>query len=133
MAGNYNAVYGNSQQNLQQPTPYGSGDPYYNESTGFITPMQSTKKRLSPWIKFGVPVGILVAIGVIVGAVVATRHSSSGSSSASSSGSSPGSASSAISAKSEIGLFATATNSFYEMPLYPQTVSNVGSMRRGDI
>jgi hypothetical protein len=127
MAANYDAIRAGSQQNLHS-SPYGSGDPYYNESTGYITPMQS-KKRLSPWIKFGVPVAVLVVIGVVVGIVVGTHHSSSSSSSsASSSGGKAGAAaSSAASAKNAIGIFPTATNSFYEMPLYPSTV---GSQRQ---
>ncbi|EIN14048.1 heparinase II/III family protein [Punctularia strigosozonata HHB-11173 SS5] len=83
------------------------------------------KKRLSPWIKFGVPVAILVIIGVVVGVVVGTRHNSSSTSSASSSGgSSPAAASSAVSAKNAIGIFATATDSYYEMPLYPSTTNS---------
>jgi hypothetical protein len=84
-------------------------------------------RRVSPWIKFGIPVATLVVIGVIVGAVVGTRHhhSSHGStSSASSPSGSKAAASSAISAKNQIGIFPTATNSFYELPLYPSTVSS---------
>ena len=119
-------------------TPYGSGDPYYNESSGYITPMPM-KKRTSPWIKFGVPVAIAVVVAVVVGAVVGTRnHNSSsastkgGSSSANGSGSSgaddsspsgqAAAASSAAAVLKDIGVFLTATDSLYLLPLYPSTV-----------
>ena len=113
-------------------TPYGSGDPYYNESSGYITPMP-VKKKTSPWLKFGVPVAILVIIGVVVGAVVGTKeHSSSSktSSNAAANGaddSSPSgqaaAASSAAAVKEAIGVFPTGTDSLYLLPLYPSTVS----------
>ncbi|KAG6807177.1 hypothetical protein H0H92_008502, partial [Tricholoma furcatifolium] len=117
MSANYNAVGSN-------PSPYGSGDPYYNESSGYITP-HPVKKRTSNWVKIGIPILILVVIGAVVGGVVgsrASKNSSSGGSSSSSSGSSAAAASSAISAKLEIGRFATATNSEFMMPVYPSTV-----------
>ncbi|KAG6830303.1 hypothetical protein H0H92_001381, partial [Tricholoma furcatifolium] len=118
MSANYNAVGSN-------PSPYGSGDPYYNESSGYITP-HPVKKRTSNWVKIGIPVLILVVIGAVVGGIVgsrASKNSSSGGSSSSSSGSSAAAASSAISAKLEIGRFATATNSEFMMPVYPSTTN----------
>jgi len=111
-----------SYDTLDSRTPYGSGDPYYSSSTGYITPV-NPRKSLSKWIKFGVPVGILVVAGAVVGAVLATRHhNSSSSSSSSSSGSGSPAASSAISAKNEVGIFPTATDSEYMVPVYPATV-----------
>ena len=103
-------------------SPYGSGDPYYNTSTGYITP-STPKKSLtkSKWIKFGVPVGILVIAGAVVAAVLATRHHHNSSSSSKNSGS-PAAASSAISAKNAVGVFPTATNSEFMVPVYPSTV-----------
>ncbi|KAL0951431.1 hypothetical protein HGRIS_008123 [Hohenbuehelia grisea] len=124
MAAHYDSI-----QNGQQPaagrTPYGSGDPYYNESTGFITP-QRPRKGLSPWIKFGLPVLILVIIGAVVGGVVGSRKSND--SSASSNGgkgtsSGEAAASSAASVKNAIGQFATATDSQYMRPIYPSTTN----------
>ncbi|KAG5644525.1 hypothetical protein DXG03_008267 [Asterophora parasitica] len=120
MAANYNAV------GAAGSSPYGSGDPYYNESTGFITP-QTAKKRTNNWVKIGVPVLIIVIIGAVVGGVLGSRSSSKseGSKGSSSSGSKgdPAAASSVASAKLEIGRFATATNSEYLMPIYPSTTN----------
>lgn len=116
-------------------TPYGSGDPYYNESSGYITPMPM-KKKLSPWVKFGVPVAILVIVGVVVGAVVGTKAHSSSSGKTSSNTAADGSsgddsspsgqaaaASSAAAVKEAIGVYPTATDSLYLLPIYPSTVS----------
>lgn len=117
MATNYNAIGGN------QASPYGSGDPYYNESSGYITP-HPTKKRTSNWIKIGVPVLILVIIGAVVGGVLGSRSKSKSDSSNGPGGISSGdaAATSAASAKLEIGRFATATDSDFMMPVYPSTV-----------
>ena len=116
MASNYNTI-GNQ-------SPYGSGDPYYNESSGYITPAP-VKKRTSNWIKFGIPVLILVIIGAVVGGVVGSRSKSNNSSGTSSGGSGgDAAASSAASIKLNIGRFATATDSEYMMPIYPSTVSH---------
>ena len=98
-------------------SPYGSGDPYYNESSGYIIP-QPAKKPTSKWIKIGIPILILAVIGGVVGVILVIRNhkaSASGGSSA---------ASSAASVKQEVGIFATATNSLYMVPIYPSTVSH---------
>ncbi|PPQ64475.1 hypothetical protein CVT26_002014 [Gymnopilus dilepis] len=118
----YNALNSNN----RNPSPYGSGDPYYNESSGFITPHPAPKRRVSPWIKFGVPVLVIVIIAAVVGGVVGSRHSSSraaSNGSGGSSGDSAAAASSAASAKLALGRFATATNSEFEVPLYPSTTN----------
>jgi hypothetical protein len=85
--------------------------------------MGAGKKKTSNWLKIGLPVLILVIIGAVVGGVVGSRKSSS-SSSSSGAGSANGeaAASQAVSAKLEIGRFATATNSYYQVPIYPATV-----------
>ncbi|KAI5124148.1 hypothetical protein M0805_000958 [Coniferiporia weirii] len=106
-------------------SPYGAGDPYYNQSTGFLPP-QKPKKGVSNWIKFGVPIIILVIIGVVVGAVVGTKKSNSNAATSSNGGSSgnPSAvASSAVNAKTSVGVFAVSTNSEFMMPVYPSTTN----------
>jgi hypothetical protein len=112
---NYNALDSGS------PSPYGSADPYYNSSTGYITPATPKKSR-NKWILFGVPVAVLVIAGAVVAAVLATRHHGHGSSSSNSDSGNPAAASSAVSAKNAIGIFATATDSEFMVPIYPSTV-----------
>lgn len=108
-------------------SPYGSGDPYYNESSGYITPMPM-KKRTSNWIKIGVPVLVVVIVGAVLGGVLGSRAGSSSKSSSSSSGndnvspSGEAAASSAAAVKNAIGVFPSATDSLYLLPLYPSTV-----------
>jgi hypothetical protein len=107
---------------IDSRSPYGSGDPYYNASTGYITP-SSAKKPLSPWIKFGIPVAVLVVAGAVAAGVLASRHHSNNSSSSSNlSPGSPAAASSAVSAKNAVGIFPTATDSEFMVPVYPSTV-----------
>ncbi|KAF8273882.1 chondroitin AC/alginate lyase [Lactarius quietus] len=110
----YNAIDSNS--------PYGSGDPYYNASTGYITPA-NPKKPLNKWIKFGAPVAILVVAGAVVAGVLASRHHNHNSSSSTSSSGNPAAASSAISAKNAVGIFPTGTDSEFMVPLYPSTTN----------
>lgn len=126
MAANYNSING-SQQGVNHP--YGAGNPYYAESTGFITPQQTPKKRgMSNWIKIGVPVLVVVIVAAVVGGVVGSRHSNKTASS--SGGGSSGSANSDNNSPHSAGAsfnlddarFATATNSKYLQPLYPSTV-----------
>ena len=104
-------------------SPYAA---YYNQSTGYLPPQQP-KKPLSKWIKFGIPVAIVVIAAAVVGGVVGSRASSNSNKSSSNSGGTSSSnpsvaASAAISAKTAVGRFATATDSFYQVPLYPSTV-----------
>ncbi|EIW86869.1 hypothetical protein CONPUDRAFT_161502 [Coniophora puteana RWD-64-598 SS2] len=112
MAANYNSV---------PPTsPYGSGDPYYNESSGYITPHNPPKKKTSGWIKFGIPVALIIIAAAVVGGVLgsrAARNKSSASSDAAA-------AASASSVKKDIGIFATGTDSLYGLPLYPSTTNS---------
>jgi hypothetical protein len=107
---------------IDSRSPYGSGDPYYNASTGYITPT-NPKKPLNKWFKFGIPVAILIIAGAVVAGVVASRHHSHNSSSQSSSPSgNPAAASSAVSAKNAVGIFPTGTDSEFMVPIYPSTV-----------
>ncbi|KAI0307685.1 chondroitin AC/alginate lyase [Multifurca ochricompacta] len=107
---------------IDNGSPYGSGDPYYNASTGYITPT-NPKKPLSKWIKFGIPVAVLVIAGAVVAGVVASHHGHSSSPSSSSSSGSPAAASSAVSAKNAVGIFPTATDSEFMVPIYPSTTN----------
>jgi hypothetical protein len=104
---------------LDSGSPPGSRDPYYNSSTGDIAP--ANLKTTSKWIKFGVPVGVLLIAGAVVGAILGTRHHGHSSASNSNTGS-PAAASSAISAKNAVGIFPTATDSEFMVPIYPSTV-----------
>jgi len=121
----YNALESN-----QNPSPYGSGDPYYNQSTGYITPHpMAQKKRTSKWIKIGIPVVIVaIIIAAVVGGVVGSRkkkNNAASSGSGSSGGANdPGAASSAASVKNALGRFATATDSKYLVPIYPSTTNS---------
>lgn len=122
MAANYNAVGGSGQ------SPYGSGDPYYNESSGYITPHPAIRKRTSNWIKIGAPLLILVIIGAVLGGVLGSRASRNNNNLSASSGgssSSAAAASSAASLKLGAGRFATATSDPYLKPVYPTTVSTL--------
>jgi hypothetical protein len=103
-----------------------------NESTGFIAPASAQKKRTSPWIKFGLPVAILVIVGAVLGGVLGSRaaknggklssssNSNSGSGSSSSSGDGPGGN---VAGGAAVGLFATATNSEFMVPVYPSATN----------
>jgi hypothetical protein len=117
MGPNYDSIH-----NSSGPV-FGSGDPNYNESSGFITPHR-VKKRTSNWIKFGIPVLILVIAGAVVGGVLGGRKSK-GKSGGAGSASGEAAASSAASVKNAIGRFATATDSEFMRPIYPSTVSSL--------
>ncbi|KAF5374994.1 hypothetical protein D9758_000444 [Tetrapyrgos nigripes] len=115
---NYNYTNNNSAQ-YSENSPYGSGDPYYAQSTGYITPAPTPKRGTSNWIKFGIPVGIVVIAAAVVGGILGTRNNNNDKTD-SSGAASPGSA---ASAKAELGLFATATDSEWMLPIYPSTTN----------
>ena len=102
-------------------TPFGSGDPYYNESTGYITPQPAKKRSISNWIKIGVPVLAVVVVGAVLGGVLGSRSKGSVKS-AGTGGAAAGSNSGGGGGKTGNGRYATATNSLYLVPLYPSTV-----------
>jgi hypothetical protein len=98
----------------------------YNQESSFSESRQlvaegrtiPAKKRTSNWIKFGVPVAIIVIVGAVVGGILGSRSSKS----SGGGGSGDAAAESAASAKAQIGIFPTATNSQYLVPIYPSTV-----------
>lgn len=119
-----------SSQNLN--SPYAAGDPYYNQSTGYISPPNNEKpkgKSTSKWIKFGIPIALLVIIAVVVGAVVGVKESKKSSTSSSPAAQSAAAAAqssssvNAVLAELATGKFAAATNSLYMVPIWPQVVS----------
>ncbi|KIY45778.1 hypothetical protein FISHEDRAFT_48820 [Fistulina hepatica ATCC 64428] len=126
MAAQYDSIHSNQSPNLN---PYGSGDPYYNESTGYITPARPPRKGVSPWIKFGIPVLVAVIVAAVVGGVLGSRaaNDSKTSSKTAAAGSNitaaATDASAAVTIKEEVGRYATATNSEWMMPIYPSTTN----------
>lgn len=110
--------------------PYNSGAGFYGESSGFLPP-QPRKKRISPWIKFGIPLLIIVIAGAVVGGILGSRSSKNKTSSTTSSSnpSNPAAASSAAANKQKIGVFAVSTDS-YGLPVYPTAtgVSNTTAL-----
>lgn len=125
----YNAVHSSSRQDLHDNTPGGySDEPMVGQAP--LAAGSAKRRTLSPWVKFGIPIGILVIIGAVLGGVLGSRagrhHDTSSSStsggSSSSGDSSPAAASSAVSAKNALGIFATSTNSEFMVPVYPSTV-----------
>lgn len=105
------------------PSPYGD-NPQQTGSTGFITAPQR-KGGVSNWIKIGVPIAILCIVGAVVGGVVGSRHhnNNSATQSAASGASASAAASSAASAQKAIGIFPTATNTEFMIPVYPSTTN----------
>lgn len=102
------------------PSPYASGDGFYNQSSGYYPPQQK-KKGVSNWVKIGIPVLVLVIAGAVAGAVVAVRaKNNSVSSSSSAAGGSGGSSGGSGAAGN--GIFATATNAD-GWPVYPSATN----------
>lgn len=93
-------------------------------NTGLVAPR---KKAVSNWLKFGLPIAVAVILAAVLGGVLGSRAAKNKNSSTSSSGSSsdPAAASSAVSAKNAVGIFPTATDSEFEVPIYPSTVSSI--------
>ncbi|KAF8917660.1 chondroitin AC/alginate lyase [Mucidula mucida] len=114
---NYNTIHDNGS------SPYGAGDPYYSQSTGYIAPVPQPKKGTSNWVKFGIPIAVIVIAGAVVGAILGIRASKSSDDSSSTSGASSSNPSDVVSVKAEVGRFATATNSEFMVPVYPSTTN----------
>ncbi|KAF7363785.1 hypothetical protein MSAN_01036400 [Mycena sanguinolenta] len=117
------ASYGNlnanpSRENLHEEQPRYDGFAGYGGGA-------QRKKGTSNWIKCGVPLLLIIIIAAVVGGVVGSHKKKSSSSSASSAAqSASAAASAAASAKSALGQFAVATDSFYMMPIYPSTTDS---------
>ncbi|KAI0375202.1 hypothetical protein BV20DRAFT_960295 [Pilatotrama ljubarskyi] len=100
---------------------------YANETSGLTTSRPKTRSR--KWLWIGVPVAIVVILAAVLGGVLGSRahkNNSNNSSSAAAAGSSPtgeAAASQAASIKEAVGLFPTATDSQYLLPLYPSTTN----------
>lgn len=125
----------NEYHNPEHPaptSPYGSGDPYYTKSSGYMASgtgaAKSSKKN---WLKFGVPIAILVIVGAVVGGVLGSRSKKSNSSN--SSGDNNGNGGSNGGTKGGLGRFPTSTDSFYGMPIYPSSVSLFSSSSSAEI
>ncbi len=101
---------------------------YANENSGLTT--SRAKPRSRKWLWIGGAVAVAVILAAVLGGVLGSRahknnQNSSTSGAAADSGPSPtgeAAASQAASIKEAIGLFPTATNSQYLLPLYPSTV-----------
>ena len=106
-------------------SPYGSGDPYYNKSTGYVGSGGAARPKRN-WLKIGIPVAILVIVGAVVGGVLGSRSSkknNGGGSSGSNNGNGNGNGNSDNPVKNGLGRFPTSTDPFYGMPIYPSSVS----------
>ena len=107
-------------------SPYGSGDPYYSKSSGYIAsgaaPAKSSKRN---WLKFGIPIAVIVIVGAVVGGVLGSRSSkkndtSTGgnNSNSNNNGNNPNGG-----PKNGLNRLPTSTDPFYGMPIYPSSVS----------
>ncbi|KAI0652050.1 chondroitin AC/alginate lyase [Trametes meyenii] len=98
---------------------------YANETSGLTT--SRPKSRSRKWLWIGVPVAIAVILAAVLGGVLGSRaHNKNKNDSSSAAASSPtgeAAASQAASIKEAVGLFPTATNSQYLLPLYPSTTN----------
>jgi hypothetical protein len=116
----------NEYHNPEHPaptSPYGSGDPYYTKSSGYMASgtgaAKSSKKN---WLKFGVPIAILVIVGAVVGGVLGSRSKKSNSS-GNNSGNDNGNGNPNGVTINGFARFPASTDSFYGMPIYPSSVS----------
>lgn len=110
-----------STEHIARTSPYGSGDPYYSKSSGYIA-SGPAKQGKRTWLKIGIPLVILVIVGAVLGGVLGSRASKKNSSSSGdNSNGSGGSNSNPV--KNGLARFPTSTDSFYGMPIYPSTVS----------
>ena len=116
-------------QHPDQPaptSPYGSGDPYYSKSSGYIasgaTPAKGSKRN---WLKIGIPIAILVIVGAVVGGVLGSRTKKNNSSGGNNSdnNNNNGNGNSNNGPKNGLARLPTSTDPFYGMPIYPSSVS----------
>jgi len=124
MAANPNYDY-HTTEHAASTSPYGSGDPYYNKSSGYMASGPGSRPKRN-WLKIAIPVAILVIVGAVVGGVLgsrASRNSNSPGGNNSNGDGNDGNSDGGV--KNGLGRFPTATDSFYGMPIYPSTVSLV--------
>lgn len=135
MANNARYDY-HSPEQTAPASPYGSGDPYYNKSSGYIAsgaaPAKSSKRN---WLKIGIPIAILVIVGAVVGGVLGSRKSKKNSNSnGDSSNNNNGNGNSNGGPNNGLARLPTSTDPFYGMPIYPSSVSPPPfSVDRGNI
>ncbi|KZV93736.1 hypothetical protein EXIGLDRAFT_835549, partial [Exidia glandulosa HHB12029] len=106
------------------PANPGEGGFYGASNNAYTAP--PPRKRISPWIKFGIPVAILVIVAAVLGGVLGTRHSKNSSASSTGSGDGSGSGPSAGDGggNSNVqGVFATSTDAYF-LPVYPTNANN---------
>jgi hypothetical protein len=109
--------------NTAPASPYGSGDPYYNKSSGYIA-SGPPKQQRNNWVRIGIPILILVIVGAVVGGVVGSRASkknNGGSSGGSNSDGGNGDGSNPV--INGLARLPSSTDPVYGMPIYPSSVS----------
>jgi hypothetical protein len=124
-----NARYDYHNPDQPAPTsPYGSGDPYYTKSSGYIAsgaaPAKGSKRN---WLKIGIPIAILVIVGAVVGGVLGSRSSKKNDSNGgnnSNSNNNNGNGNSNEGPKNGLARLPTSTDPFYGMPIYPSSTDS---------
>ena len=128
MATNTNYDY-HTTEHAAPTSPYGSGDPYYNKSSGYIASGAPARSKKN-WLKFGIPIAVLVIVGAVVGGVLGSRSNKKSNSSGGSSGGNNGNNGDPNSDNPVVNGLArlpSSTDSFYGMPIYPSSVSGLTS------
>lgn len=126
MANNNTGYDYHSTERAAPISPYGSGDPYYSKSSGYIA-SGPVKRSKSNWLKIGVPIAILVIVGAVVGGILGSRAGKKNNTNSpggnNSNDNSNGNDNSDGGVKNGLARFPTSTDPFYGMPIYPSTVS----------
>jgi hypothetical protein len=110
--------------NTAPASPYGSGDPYYNKSSGYIA-SGPPKQQRNNWVRIGIPILILVIVGAVVGGVVGSRASkknNGGSSGGSNSDGGNGDGSNPV--INGLARLPSSTDPVYGMPIYPSSTNS---------
>lgn len=108
-------------------SPYGSGDPYYNKSSGYIA-SGPAKRQKNNWLRIGIPIAILVIVGAVVGGVLGSRASKKNNGDSSGGNNSNGGNSNGNGNNPVINGLArlpSSTDPVYGMPIYPSSVSSL--------
>ena len=107
-------------------SPYGSGDPYYSKSSGYMASGAATAKSSKRnWLKFGIPIAVIVIVGAVVGGVLGSRTSkkNNNSSGDNNGNDNNGNGNPTGGPKNGLNRLPTSTDPFYGMPIYPSSVS----------